>query len=270
MTGRFTNKKVIVTGAGIGIGYAICEAFAQQGAVVGLNDIDGEVAAVAAEKINSNIGQTAVYPYSLDVGDVEAVSQMVGNFSQSHGGLDIMIANAGITNYGAFLDYTPDAFDRLMGVNLRGSYFTAQAAAKEMIVNKSAGRIVLMSSVTGDQAFPNLGAYGITKAGIRMMAKVLGLELGGYGITVNAISPGATLTERTLLDDPNYERNWAGVTPTNRVGYVEDIVAAALFLASPEARHVNGHTLQVDGGWTAQSPIPEEHPDEPEFSSQLR
>ncbi len=82
--------------------------------------------------------------------------------------------------------------------------------------------------------------------------------------------PGATLTERTLQDDPNFERNWASVTPNGRVGYVEDIVAAALYLASPEARHVTGQTLVVDGGWTLESPLPPELPDLPAYSSQLR
>jgi NAD(P)-dependent dehydrogenase (short-subunit alcohol dehydrogenase family) len=132
------------------------------------------------------------------------------------------------------------------------------------------GRIILMSSVTGIQAHLNLGGYGITKAGIRMMAKIIALEVGNYGITANAISPGATLTERTLQDDAEYEKNWASVTPTGRVGYVQDIVAAALYLASPEARHVTGQTLVVDGGWTLQSPLPAGQPDLPDYSSQLR
>ncbi|MBZ0305843.1 MAG: SDR family oxidoreductase, partial [Anaerolineae bacterium] len=91
-----------------------------------------------------------------------------------------------------------------------------------------------------------------------------------YSITVNAICPGATLTERTRTDDPNYESNWASVNPTGRVGYVEDIVAAALFLASPQARQITGQTLVVDGGWTLNSPIPEDTPALPEESSKLR
>jgi NAD(P)-dependent dehydrogenase (short-subunit alcohol dehydrogenase family) len=125
-------------------------------------------------------------------------------------------------------------------------------------------------STTGIQAHANLGGYGITKAGIRMMAKNIALEVGKYGITANAISPGATLTERTLQDDQEYERNWARVTPTGRVGYLEDIVAAALYLASPQARHVTGQTLVVDGGWTLQSPLAEGQPDLPGYSAQLR
>jgi 3-oxoacyl-[acyl-carrier protein] reductase len=94
--------------------------------------------------------------------------------------------------------------------------------------------------------------------------------LGKYGITVNAISPGLIITERTVQDDPNAETNWAAVTPTGRTGHVEDIVAAALFLALPEARHINGQTLEVDGGWTTISPLPAAHPNMPQFSSQLR
>ncbi len=129
-----------------------------------------------------------------------------------------------------------------------------------MIQARIPGRIILMSSVTGLQAHLNLGCYGITKAGICMMARAIALEVGKYGITVNAISPGATLTERTLQDDPRYEENWASVTPTGRVGSVEDVVAAALYLASPAASHVTGQTLVVDGGWTLQSPLPPEHP----------
>jgi glucose 1-dehydrogenase len=266
----FSGKAVLVTGAGAGIGYALCEAFASRGALVALNDIDPTLCQRAVQQINRNLGGEQVSPYACDVADVEAVRNMLQRFAEAAGQLDIVVANAGITNYGEFLTYTPEAFDRLMGVNLRGSFFTAQSAARIMIGAHIPGRIILLSSVTGIQAHLNLGGYGITKAGIRMMAKTIALEVGKYGITANAISPGAILTERTLQDDANYERNWASVTPTGRVGYVEDIVAAALYLASPEARHVTGQTLVVDGGWTVQSPLPSAHPDLPEYSSHLR
>jgi glucose 1-dehydrogenase len=257
----FPGKAVLVTGAGTGIGYALCQAFARAGATVGLNDIDPKLCQKAAQQINDSLGAECVHPYVCDVADVEAGRAMFQRFIEQAGRLDIAIANAGITNYGSFLTDTPEAFDRLTSVNLRGSYFTAQTAAKLMIDAHIPGRIILMSSVTGIQAHLNLGGYGITKAGIRMMAKIIALEVAKYGITANAISPGATLTERTLHDDPEYERNWASVTPTGRVGYVEDIVVAALYLASPEARHITGQTLVVDGGWTLQSPLPSSQPD---------
>lgn len=268
--GDFSGKSVIVTGAGLGIGFALCKAFAAEGAWVALNDVQLQVARTAADKINDEIREARVTPYACDVSDVSAVRTIINTFSAQHGRLDVVIANAGITNYGAFLDYTPEAFDRLLGVNLRGSYFTAQAGAKAMIAQGIAGRILLTSSVTGIIAYQNLSAYGITKAAIQHMARTLAVELGGYGITVNAISPGATITERTLLDDPNYEANWADVNPNRRAGTVEDIVAAALFLASPEARQITGQNLTVDGGWTLISPIPEDTPDVPEFSGKLR
>jgi 3-oxoacyl-[acyl-carrier protein] reductase len=102
------------------------------------------------------------------------------------------------------------------------------------------------------------------------MAKVIALEVGKFDITVNAISPGLVITERTIQDDPNVEENWKAVTPNGRAGRVEDIAAAALFLASPEARHVTGQTLEVDGGWTMVSTSPPTAPELPEFSSQLR
>ncbi len=266
----FAGKAVLVTGAGSGIGYALCQAFADAGAMVALNDIDPALCQRAAQQINGSLDAERVYPYACDVADVAAVESMFQRFVEQAGRLDIVVANAGITNYGEFLTYTPEAFDRLMGVNLRGSFFTAQYAARLMIDAHIPGRIILMSSVTGIQAHMNLGGYGITKAGIRMMAKTFALEVGKYGITANAISPGAILTERTLQDDPLYEEHWAGVTPTGRVGYVEDIVAATLYLASPEARHVTGQTLVVDGGWTLQSPLPPDQPDLPEYSSYLR
>lgn len=268
--GKFTDKGVAVTGAGVGIGYEICREFAAEGAFVALNDIDGDLARRAAAKINDEVGREAVYSYGFDVADVAAVRAMFADFVSRVGRVDVAVANAGLTNFGEFLTYTQEAFDRLTSVNLRGSYFTAQAAALLMIEKQIPGRIILMSSITGGQVFLNLGAYGVTKAGIRQMAKVLGVELGKYGITVNAISPGLIITERTVQDDPDAEANWATVTPTGRTGHVEDIAAAALFLASPEARHITGQTLEVDGGWTSVSPLPAAHPLKPEFSSQLK
>lgn len=258
----FAGKTVFVTGAGMGIGFGLCRAFAEAGAVVALNDVNEELARAAAEKINAMLPDPAVTPYAFDVAEVTAVENAITQFAQQHGRLDIVIANAGITQYGKFLDYTAADFDRVMGVNLRGSYFTAQAAARQMIeFGMADGRILLMSSVTGVRAFKSLGTYGVSKAGIIHMARVLALELGGYGITVNAICPGAIVTERTVADDPDYAQKWGGVTPDGRAGEVEDIVAAALFLASPAARHITGQTIQVDGGWSLRSPIPEDHPD---------
>ncbi|WP_020526988.1 SDR family NAD(P)-dependent oxidoreductase [Flexithrix dorotheae] len=254
---KFEGKKVFVTGAGKGIGYDICLEFAKAGAIVGLNDMDSALASEASEKINSNFSEEKVFPYPGNIADVHDLEQKIHAFAEQFGGIHILVANAGITNYGAFLECTPESFDQLTSVNLRGSFFSSQFAAKKMIAQKSGGRIILMSSVTGVQAHNNLAAYGITKAGIRMMAKTLGFELGKYGITVNAVGPGATITERTLEIDPNYEENWNKVAPNQRTARTEDISSAVLFLASDEARHITGQTLMVDGGWTIHSPLPE-------------
>jgi NAD(P)-dependent dehydrogenase (short-subunit alcohol dehydrogenase family) len=267
---RFRNRAVLVTGAGVGIGYAICRGFAQQGAMVALNDMNESLAQDAARNLNNELGCECVFPYGFDVADVKAVRRVLADIVERFGRLDVVAANAGITNFGSFLEYTPEAFDRLTAVNLRGTYFTAQAGAQAMIGHNLPGRIILTSSVTGIQAFHNLSAYGVTKAGILMMAKTLAGELGVHGITVNAIVPGITKTDRTLADDPHLEENWPDVLFTRKVSDPEDVAAVALFLASDEAKQITGQAIVVDGGWVIHSPIPAGHPDIPPASSQLR
>ncbi len=259
MTDSFTGKVALVTGAGMGIGYALCRALAEAGAVVALNDLNAELADQAADTLNRTLGVTRVYAYPSDVADVAAMRALVERLTMRLGRLDIAIANAGITLFGRFLEYEPENFDRLLAVNLRGSFFTAQAAAREMVSRQINGRIILMSSVAGVQAIGGLGTYGISKAGLRMMARTLAYELGAYHITVNAVAPGATLTERTAQETANYERDWGSITPTRRVAHVEDIAAAVLFLCSAGARHISGQTLIIDGGWTNYSPLPPDY-----------
>lgn len=259
MSEHLLGKAALVTGAGVGIGYALCHAFAQHGAQVALNDLDSGLAQRAADQINQSVGAARVTAYGGDVSDVEWVRGMIREFVRRVGKLDIAVANAGITLFGRFLEYEAESFDRLLAVNLRGTFFTAQAAAREMVSRNVAGRILLMSSVSGVQAIGGLGTYGISKAGIRFMARALAYELGPYNITVNALAPGATLTNRTLQETANYEQDWAKVTPNRRVAQVEDIAAAAVFLCSPQAGHITGQTLVIDGGWTGYSPLPPEY-----------
>lgn len=267
----FQDKVALVTGAGSGIGKAICQTFAEAGSRVVLNDMDRDLAEKAAADINQFRGTEMVYPLCWDVADIEASRKMVGDLVERFGRFDIFVGNAGITNFGPFLDYTEEAFDRVMGVNLKGNYFLAQAVARKMVhLETSEGRIILISSVTGHQAFLNLSTYGLTKAALVHLSKVLALELGKFNITANTISPGAILTERTLKDDPDYEKHWASVVSVGRCGTVEDIASMALFLASSEAKHITGQTIQVDGGWTITSPIPEGNPEQPKESSKLK
>ena len=173
------------------------------------------------------------------------------------GRLDICVCNAGLTSWGNFFDYGTEDFERVVNVNLRGSYFLAQAAARQFREQGNGGRIVLMSSVTGHQAVPYLSAYGMTKAALEMLARNLVLELSPHGITINCVAPGAVLTPRNLKDDPDYERRWADLIPVGKAIESEDIAEAVLFLASPAAEKITGQALVVDGGWTRTSPIPD-------------
>ena len=249
----FINQTAIVTGAGCGIGFEIAKQMAMQGASVLLNDLDSALAEDAAADIRNQGGQCIAL--GGDASQIDFIEKMVAEAVIHFGQVTIGIANAGITYFGSFLDYTPEALQKVMKVNLSGSFFLAQAVANQIIKQKSGGSILFMSSVTGHQAHKNLVAYGMTKAGLEMLAKGLVEELSVYNITVNALAPGATMTERTL-DDQDYIATWSRITPLGRPATVQDIAHAALFLVSPQSRHITGQSLVIDGGWTAVSPSP--------------
>lgn len=257
MSTELAGQTALVTGAGSGIGYAVAEALAAAGARVALNDIDPALAGAAAAQINGRLAQPLVAAYAGDIADVAALRALVARVGAELGGPQICVANAGITRFEAFLEAEPAGFDRLLAVNLRGSYFTAQAAARAMVARGGGGRIVLLASVTGLRAIAGLSAYGVSKAGIMAMARSLAVELGPHGITVNAVAPGATVTERTLTETPNYAADWGAVTPTGRAGQGADIAAAVRFLVSPAAAQLTGQTLVVDGGWTLKGDVPD-------------
>ena len=250
---EFDNQVAIVTGAGQGIGYEICRQLAAKGAKVVLNDINQQLAREAAEKINNEYG--SCYGLPGDAADPVFIQQLIDATVKKFGKLTIAIANAGITLFGDFLTYPSSDFYKVLYTNLGGSFFLAQASVRQMKEQQSGGSILFMSSVTGHQAHKNLAAYSMTKAALEMLAKNLVTEISCYGINVNAIAPGATITERTK-NEPGYEATWSRITPMGKPAYPSDIANAALFLVSEKARHVTGETLIIDGGWTCVSPSP--------------
>lgn len=251
----FKGQTAIVTGAGEGIGYEIARRLARKGANVILNDIDHDKANRAAGDIHKEGGECM--PLAGDAGDLDFIQSMVDTAVKRYGELNIVMANAGITTFHDFFTYPLDKFQQLVHVNLQGTFFLVQAAARQMRAQGKGGRIVLTSSVTGHQSHQYLVAYGMTKAAIEMLARGAVIELAPYHITVNAVAPGATVTERTLRDDPNYAEVWKELVPTGRAASPADIAHAALFLASPLSGQITGQTLIVDGGWSAVSPGPD-------------
>lgn len=250
------NKQdvAIVTGAGAGIGLAIVFELATTGVKVILNDLDPFLTADAVSKVNAKFPDSCV-GLAGDASDPAFIQRMVDTAVENFGALTIAIPNAGITIYGEFLSFTPEDFQKVTQLNLGGSFFLAQAASKQMIKQGGGGSILFMSSVTGHQAHKNLAAYGMTKAGLELLAKTLVIELSQYGITVNAVAPGATVTERTSSQE-DFVGIWSDITPLGKPAYPEDIAQTVAFLVSKKARHITGQSLVIDGGWTSISPSP--------------
>lgn len=244
----FNNSVAIVTGAGIGIGYEIANQLTAQGARVVLNDIDENLAKLASQKIREQGGVCEAF--GGDISEIETIEGIVKFAVDTFGKLDILIANAGITTFGNFLVYKPESMQKLLQVNLFGTFFLTQAAAKQMVLQGKGGSILLTSSATAHAAHLNLAAYGMTKAAIDQLAKNLIVDLAPHKININTIVPGATLTERTL-EDAEYIKTWSRITPSGRPATVQDIANAALFLVSPHSRQIMGQNLVIDGGWTS-------------------
>lgn len=251
----FAHKTAIITGAGQGIGFEIAARLCAAGASVVLNDADAALASRAAAAVNLRNASSRAIAVAGDASDPAVIDRLIQTAVTHFGRLDIAIPNAGITLFGPFLDYTLASFNALVKVNLSGTFFLAQAAARQMIAQGSGGSLLFMSSVTGHQAHRDLSAYGMSKAAIEMLARSLVIELSPHRINVNVVAPGATLTERTQ-ETPGYAARWAEITPMGRAASTTDIAETVLFLVSDAARHITGQCLVVDGGWTAVSPEP--------------
>ncbi len=248
------QKVALVTGAGQGIGLEIARNLLEAGSHVILNDLEKGLTEDAVASL-TGAGKCSVLGCSGDSASDEVISEMIELAMHHFGQIDQVVANAGITLFGNFLDYSREDFFEVTRINQAGTFFLTQAAARIMKGQPDGGSILLTSSVTAHQSHENLAAYAMSKAAVEMLARNLVLELAPFGIRINTIAPGATITERTT-SDPNYVNTWSRLTPLGRPANTTDVAAAAVFLLSDAARHITGQTLIVDGGWTSISPSP--------------
>ena len=245
------GQVAVVTGASMGIGYGLARAVAAAGA---------KIAAVARSRarletliaeIEADGGEAAAF--ELDVRDIAAIARVFDAIRTRFGRIDILVNNAGLGDNHPAETVTKADWDAMMDVNLKGAFFVAQAAGRIMLAEGS-GRIVNMSSQASSVGIRDHAVYCATKGGMDQFTRVMALEWGHRGVTVNAVAPTFIYTPGTAerLDQPDYLKTVLDRIPIGRVGTITDVAGAVIYLASPAGGMVNGHILQVDGGWTAQ------------------
>jgi len=247
--GQLDQKVAVVTGADSGIGRGIALTLAEAGATVVINYAHAKD---KAEEVRQQIEQKQGKALVIQA-DVSQYQQAIGLIQQTvehFDRIDIMVNNAGMEIHSPFLDVSEEQFDRVMGVDLKGSFFCAQAAAREMIKRKSAGRIINISSVHEDLPMPENVPYCCAKGGMRMLMRTICLELAPHNITVNNIGPGAidTPIDADVKADPKKYQALLDEIPLHRMGQPEEIGKLALYLASDAAAYVTGSTFFIDGG----------------------
>ena len=242
---RLEGHVAVVTGAARGIGLACARRFAAEGARLVLADIDEAAGNRAASEL------PAAHFLRADVSRKADAHALIARAVELHGGLDILINNAGITHACDFLDLAEEDFDRVLRVNLKSMFLCGQAAARAMIDAKIRGCVINMSSANAVVAIPNQIPYVVSKGGVNQLTKVMAVALAPYGIRVNAIGPGTILTEmarEAVLTDDAARRKILSRTPLGRCGEPEEIAAVAAFLASDDASYLTGQTIYPDGG----------------------
>ena len=243
---RFENKIVLVTGAGRGIGASIAKRFASEGAEVIVNySGNDEAAQKTVDEITATGGQAQKYKCSVN--DSESVKVMIDEIIKKFGRIDILVNNAGITKDGLMLRMTDEDFDRVIDVNLKGTFNCTKYVSKYMLKQKS-GKIINISSVVGLSGNAGQVNYSASKAGIIGITKSAAKELSSRGITVNAVAPGYVDTDMTKVLSDNIRNEILKNIPLQRMGNVEDISNCVAFLASEDASYITGQVLSVDGG----------------------
>ena len=240
------NKVALVTGAGRGIGRAIAIALAEEGAEVIVNYNGSEERAKEVKQtIEENGGKASIY--KCNVSDFEACETMIREIVKEHGHLDILVNNAGITKDGLIMKMKEEDFDRVLNVNLKGTFNTIRHSARQMLKQRS-GKIINISSVSGILGNVGQANYAASKAGVIGLTKTMARELGSRGITVNAIAPGFVDTEMTEVLSEEIREDACKQIILGRFGKPEDIANAAVFLASDKADYITGQVISVDGG----------------------
>jgi len=244
------DKIVLVTGASRGIGYDLAKAMAHAGATVVAGARDWDALQELVKEIRDDDGDAIAI--KLDMTDLVQIRTVVDVIVERYGRMDVLVNNAGLGGAYETLEVTEEQWDELMDVNLKGAFFMAQAAGKQMI-EQGYGRIINMSSQASKVALPNAAVYCASKGGLNMMTKVMAIEWGQYGVTVNAVGPTFIRTPGTAerLDDPEFGADVVSRIPIGRVGTTMEVAGAVIFLASDAASLINGEVLIVDGGWTA-------------------
>ena len=249
---RLKNKVAIITGAAHGIGYACTERYAEEGAKVVLADTDDDAGERAAEDLR-NKGHEARF-VRCDVGERLDVSNLMAATVRAFGRVDVLVNSAGIVGETNYLELDEAEFDRVLRVNLKGSFMAGQMAAKQMIKQieerEEPGAIINMSSVNAIFSMPDHLPYSISKAGVGSLTKGMALALAPYGIRVNAIGPGSIMTDmlKAVATDKAAMDRLLSRTPLGRIGEPKEVAAIATFLASEDASYITGETIFADGG----------------------
>jgi glucose 1-dehydrogenase len=243
------DRTAIVTGSSSGIGQNIAARLAAEGANIVIDYVGHSEGADETLKQVTSAGSKGII-VQADVSNVEAVRSLVEQAWKAFGSADILVNNAGMEKKSAFWDTAEEDYDRVLGVNLKGPFFLTQAFVRRLRDAKKPGRVINISSVHEDMAFPGFATYCTSKGGLRMLMRDLAVELGPLGITVNNIAPGAIATpiNKSLLEDkPKLNALLANI-PLGRLGTPEDVAGLVVFLASDEAAYINGSTFTIDGG----------------------
>jgi NAD(P)-dependent dehydrogenase (short-subunit alcohol dehydrogenase family) len=261
---RLEGKVALITGSGKGIGEGIARRFADEGASVGVLDINRDWCESVAADIQRTGGQAI--PLLCDIRDEQQVTRAVEQMTQAFGLITVLMNNAAVMRSGRLHETSLEDFDRCVSVNLRGTYLVSRAVIPGMMANRQ-GSIIHMASITGVRGIPGIAIYSATKGALIALARAMSTDYARYGIRTNAISPGtidSPMLHNFLAEQSNPEvlrKEFDEMHPIGRVGTIAEVASVAVFLASDEASFVTGSNYEVDGGLGAKGEQPQDSPD---------